>query len=830
MEGCDSCTLKQEWRKLRTPVMPTEHPMIASTPRVLIVGEAPDDSEDNLGKLFTNKYGRFLKDHLGEAARGYYFSNVVRCAPPANREPHPHEIACCTKGFLDQDLIDINPHVIMTIGEEALWHLIPHESLSVLRGLYLPYEFADGGTCWIYPLYDAQHVLKFGNIDVRPQEDRFNATYPVWKSDIARFHKLCKTVFHERPRKYTPPTREQIHFPKSIKEAEAVLAKMVRKPTVDIETSKKKPYMRGAKMLTCAISDGLTTMSFPVEWPNLIPWGKEFLANYFAGKYDWTAWKAHNAGFELVWFSHRFPGEVFDFEDTMAKARFLHERTRILSLDTQSLIHLGTPIKDETDLGMLAALRRNDESILQYPLDAILYYGGLDTWAQANLDEELDLPDSQLENYARSLDSIASTVAMEIAGLPINFPRSIELHRGFVDRMDALEQEANLLTCCLQFEREYGRKVSLSKPDDVAIVILKFLGKKLPESSRNKYTTDEAALSKVIADGGGRFPQLVLDHREVAKQDSTYVEPIISGAVIGTDNLMHAAYSVVLTATGRLSGVDPNIQNFPKRKNKEVREQVVPPPGCIAAAFDYGQLEARVLGMASKDKALMQSFIREEDIHSKWLDIILKYYPVYFDRLRKKTGKVDEKSLRKAGRDIIKTDFVFASFYGSKIGSVAARTDIPQNIVAEIWHQFWAEYPGVLSWQLEMFNTYVEHGGVWTLTDMFRNEVLAGNEPINTPIQGLAAHLVLEAQNALHQKSIRERDPYLLPRMNIHDDLMFFLPDDERLEGYINVIGQEIVKPRFDFVNVPLMTECRVGYDWANLEAITKIMGDYHRV
>lgn len=233
--------------------------------------------------------------------------------------------------------------------------------------------------------------------------------------------------------------------------------------------------------------------------------------------------------------------------------------------------------------------------------------------------------------------------------------------------------------------------------------------------------------------------------------------------------------------------------------------------------------QAKAIAIGDKD------LIEKHDIHYQWLYKVIDAYPQYMDRLAKSSGETTDKGILKAGRTIIKTDWVFASFYGSKAHSLAARTSIPLEIVERVLAEFWGEkegYIGVKTWIDSQFEFYHKHGEVQSLTGRARNEILPGNEIINTPNQGLAAEIVTEAQNALYV--LAQTDKYFLARINIHDDLVFELPDSNELFQYINTIGKEIVKPRFPFINVPLMTECRVGYDWANLESVCNIVGEYY--
>lgn len=260
--------------------------------------------------------------------------------------------------------------------------------------------------------------------------------------------------------------------------------------------------------------------------------------------------------------------------------------------------------------------------------------------------------------------------------------------------------------------------------------------------------------------------------------------------------------------------------------------QVVAPPGHIIASFDAGQIEARGFGMATKDKNLCESIIKKIDIHSKWRDRALEIHPPYIERLAEKTNETDMKKILKGGRDIIKTDFVFSSFFGSTAKSCSNRTGLPLEVTEKLLAEFWREYPDVGKWVKSKRREYEETGTSRLLTGLARHEIMKGNEPLNNPIQGsTTGQMVLEAQNAMSRHARRLKDPYLHPRINIHDDLTFILPDGDPdvLETYIDFIGNELCAVRFPFQVVPLMWECKVGYNWSDFEEIAVFVGDYIR-
>jgi DNA polymerase I-like protein with 3'-5' exonuclease and polymerase domains len=294
------------------------------------------------------------------------------------------------------------------------------------------------------------------------------------------------------------------------------------------------------------------------------------------------------------------------------------------------------------------------------------------------------------------------------------------------------------------------------------------------------------------------------------------------------DNLLHPTYSTMLTSTFRLSSSGPNIQNQPKRKHKEIRQPIHAPPVYIMMACDEGQLEARVYGMASQDRALCQSIIDKEDIHTYWLNKLLGLYPEYINRLAEKVNQTDETKIRRYGRDIIKTDFVFASLFGTTAANCSERTSVPLYHMQNLLDEFWERYPEARSWLKARKKEYEDTGGVRTLTGKFRSDVLPGQEAINTPIQSSAADLVLDAQNELSQYAFEVQEMDLHPRLNVHDDLTFWIRDQEdHIEACAKRIAEAMTRVRYKFQIVPLSVEIKIGYNWTDMEEIAVLTGDY---
>lgn len=566
---------------------------------------------------------------------------------------------------------------------------------------------------------------------------------------------------------------------------------------------------------------------------------------------------AHNAGFEWMWacfFLHRaglaWEGEIVP-EDTMALARLRFNRETATGLDDVSKLVLGVALKDVTQV---QAAR-----IMEYPLEETLRYCGLDAQASALLFAEMapEVHERLLaRNYERVKRATVTTSGMAILGLDIDFAEAERQRESWLAKQKAAEERARGLYEVRAFERERGTKLLLSSAIDVGIALAEYGKLPLPRTAKSgQYQTDDDSLRKAAGEEGNPLVDALLDYREAAKMVSTYIDPVAGAKQRCADGRLHPSYNTMLTATLRLSSEDPNIQNFPSRRHKELRRPVVSAmedvtpenaPGLLGALvraikrkngakrrlvfckFDYKALEARVIGMASRDRNLCESTIKGIDIHGKWRDRALELFPEYYDRLVQKTNQTERAKVLKGGRDIIKTDFVFASFYGSSVRSVAERTGMPQDDAMALSEEFWREFSGVKAWVRKQRATYRERGSVFTLTGRERHAILKGNEPINNAIQGTAADIVSEAMNALCALAYAENDPFLHPRIQIHDDLTFILPE-ARMEDYIEVILKELVAVRFDWQIVPLAVEGMVGETWADMEEFCNHEGSYHR-
>jgi uracil-DNA glycosylase family 4 len=806
--GCDVCSLKATWPTLTTPCMKISGAKKADT---LLLGESPGASEDQQGRAFVGRSGELLRQYIPSKFQNRVaFSNLVKCHPDKNRNPTPQEANACSI-HLEEEIQNNNFKVIVGLGGVPLNYFFQEEGISRIYGTRFPIEIA-GKTLWYFPTFHPAYILHTEKERASPR--------PIFVNDL-------KYVF-DNIDDWEPPIIERPN-PKDVicvydKETAYNLYNRLNKDLIgiDFEAHKfTKPYEYGFHLLTAAFSDGNLTFGFSVDHPEQKnDWAIDLILK-IAGEHRWIG---HNCHFELPillhlartvkkldnWRPHRF-------EDSMAIGRVYHQRESLGSLETQTRIHLGVNIKKLTNV--------DPANLINYPLSEVLPYNGLDSWGSVKLFNVLR---KQVDdyNYDHIIGAIQSTVEMEFMGLPIDREAALELKQIWHAKRKNIEAEARNINEVKEFERERQKEFNLGSNKDVGTILVTHYKIDLPKTKSGDYSTDDSILSKHI---DNPLVKCRLDYQKAVKHESTYIDPALRVPDRYPDNMLHPAYKTMNVATGRLSSVDPNIQNQPSRKHRELRRIVHAVSKHIILACDEGQLEVRILAMDSKDKNLIKSIIAKEDIHRYWVDRLLDfYYPVYIDRLMYMTNEKDEAKLRKAGRTVMKSDFVFASFYGATAKNCSERTGIPIHIVEAMLEELWGKFPDVLKWIKTRRAAYNNQGRAWSLTGLVRYGIMSGNEPQNFPIQCAAAHLVVDAQNELSEMAFANNDLYLHPRINIHDDLTLIIPDDDdKIEYYLKIITQTMTKIRFPWQCVPLMIEAKIGYNWSDMEEIGTFEGDY---
>lgn len=327
-----------------------------------------------------------------------------------------------------------------------------------------------------------------------------------------------------------------------------------------------------------------------------------------------------------------------------------------------------------------------------------------------------------------------------------------------------------------------------------------------PKMTKTKrYATDEEYLQgfakqcKVVAD--------ILEYRGVKKLLSTYVEalPELVNPVTGR---VHTSYNQAVTATGRLSSTNPNLQNIPIRDelSRPIRRAFIPSsPECKLLSADYSQVELRIMAHLSGDEAMLEAFAKGEDIHSATAALL---YHTTID-------EVTSEQRRRA-----KTAN-FGIIYGISPFGLSQRLDIPRTEAKEIIEGYFRSYPQVKEYMDSSIDTARQVGYVETLYGRRRQLVdinsrsavtrgIAERNAINAPIQGSAADIMKLAMVAIHSR-LKAEGLSSKMIMQVHDEIVVdvLISERERVERIVVEQMEQAAK-----LSVHLLAECGVGDDW----------------
>lgn len=267
------------------------------------------------------------------------------------------------------------------------------------------------------------------------------------------------------------------------------------------------------------------------------------------------------------------------------------------------------------------------------------------------------------------------------------------------------------------------------------------------------------------------------------------------------------------------SSSDPNLQNVPSKTGKEIRRMVGAPEGYWMLCSDYGQIEARIIGIASQDEEFCKALWNDYDVHMEWAKNIADEYPKSIGG----SQKLNDKAVMKKFRGKVKNKWVFPAFFGSSANSISRDLNIPFDIVNYLLKEFWKTFRGVREWQKWIMKRYDQLGYVETLDGRRRHAPMTMNAALNASIQGFASNLCTDAMSRLDRLGIETI-------MIIHDDVTSYVPD-EKLEESIDIVAREMCRVSFPFVNVPIAVEMTVGPNWFDqVEVGTFKSTDFYKV
>ncbi|MFV8461500.1 DNA polymerase I [Vibrio campbellii] len=434
--------------------------------------------------------------------------------------------------------------------------------------------------------------------------------------------------------------------------------------------------------------------------------------------------------------------------------------------------------------------------------------GEASPYAAEDADVTLRLHNRLMENIEQDEKLKAIYEEIEVPLIPVM--SRIERTGVFVDdmllgaqsqeiavRLDELEQKAYEIA-----EQEFN----MNSPKQLQAILFEKMGlpviKKTPSGSPS---TNEEVLQELALDYP--LPKLIIEYRGLAKLKSTYTDklPKMINAETGR---VHTSYHQAVTATGRLSSTDPNLQNIPIRneEGRRIRQAFVAQHGWKILAVDYSQIELRIMAHLSGDKALLEAFQQGKDIHAATAaEIIGVNIEDVTSEQRRRAKAVN-----------------FGLIYGMSAFGLAKQLGIPRGEAQHYMDTYFERYPGVMQYMEDTRSAASEQGFVETIYGrrlhlpeiQSRNGMrrkAAERAAINAPMQGTAADIIKKAMLLVDEWIQAEGDGRVKLLMQVHDELVFEVEESSLAEIESKV--QELMESAAD-LDVPLVAEAGHGDNW----------------
>lgn len=376
---------------------------------------------------------------------------------------------------------------------------------------------------------------------------------------------------------------------------------------------------------------------------------------------------------------------------------------------------------------------------------------------------------------------------------------------------DSLKETSQILTARIndieqEIYRLAGEEFNIASPRQVGEILfgkMKIV-EKPKKTKTGQYVTSEEVLQQLR--GKSEIVGKILEHRGLKKLLGTYVDALPKLVNPRTGHI-HTSFNQTVTATGRLSSSDPNLQNIPVRgeDGKEIRKAFVPEEGCLFFSADYSQIELRVMAHLSGDENMQEAFREGYDIHAA---TAAKIYHETMDCVTR-----DQRTRAKRAN--------FGIIYGITVFGLAERLDISRKEAAELIDGYFATFPRVAEYMEKAKETAREKGYAETLMHRRRylpditshNATVRGfaeRNAINAPIQGTAADIIKIAMVRIYDRFKREniRSKMLL---QVHDELNFSVYPDEK-ERVERIVLEEMQNAYP--LDVPLVADCGWGANW----------------
>ena len=348
-----------------------------------------------------------------------------------------------------------------------------------------------------------------------------------------------------------------------------------------------------------------------------------------------------------------------------------------------------------------------------------------------------------------------------------------------------------------------GESFNINSTKQLGTLLFETLGLPPVKKTKTGYSTNADVLQK-LKDKHPIIPA-IMDYRMLTKLNSTYAEGLLK--VIGEDGRIHTTFQNLVTATGRLSSTEPNLQNIPVRTDlgSEIRKMFIPKDGCVLVDADYSQIELRVLAHIASDTVMMDAFTNGMDIHTVTASQVFAVEPGQVTALQRRHAKAVN----------------FGIVYGISEFSLAEDIGVSRYEAKAYIESYLAKYQGVRAYMKNVVELARKDGYTQTLygrrryipeltSSNFNIRQAAERIALNTPIQGTAADLIKMAMIRVHD-ALKKHYPQAKLILQVHDELIVECPK-ELAEEVAKLVSREM--EQIAVLNVPLTAEAKYGSSW----------------
>jgi DNA polymerase-1 len=493
--------------------------------------------------------------------------------------------------------------------------------------------------------------------------------------------------------------------------------------------------------------------------------------------------------------------------DTMIAEWLRDPASRNLGLKNLSWVRLGVQM---IEIQELIGKGKNQITMAGVPIEQASVYAAADAESVIRLVPELqedlkNVSETKLfEQMEMPLITVLAGMEMDGVGLDVKFLE--KMSQELEERMAELEHEV--------YER-VGTSFNLNSTQQLSEALFEKLGLTPPEGTRKTASGHYSTAAGVLEELRSQSPvvERVLEHRELAKLKSTYLDAL-PAQVNPVTGRVHTSYQQTGSVTGRLASSDPNLQNIPIRTEvgRKVRQAFIAAPGNLLLGVDYSQVELRIVAHMADDKAMIDAFLADQDIHATTAAAV---YDVPLDA-------VDSAQRRHAKA------INFGLIYGMSPFGLTRSTDLTLAEAENFVSAYFRRFPGVRQFLDQLRRQAQEMEYVETLlgrrryfpglgtqsNQLVRNRQL--REAINAPIQGTAADIMkvamLDVAKALKSSGLKAK-----MLLQVHDELVLECPEAE-----LNETAQLVMDKMSNAyaLKVPLKTEARAGVNWGKMRPI----------